>query len=200
MDVNGKPSYQPAPTAMPDDASPSISCAIYTRQSRESDSDFKSAQAQFEACLDLVAAHGSQGWTWNGRRYDDEGESGKRSDRPGWTQLIPDIEAGTVDRVVVHRFDRLFRSLFHSVAILQELRDRNVALSIVAAPDLSCSSQDWLILNILSSFAEFEHDMIRERMSDARLAHKQRGLRVAGIVLFGYAVDPLTKQLVVAPW
>jgi site-specific DNA recombinase len=197
MDVNGKTSYQPAPTAMPDDAAPSISCAIYTRQSRESDSDFKSTQAQFEACLDFVAAHASQGWTWNGRRYDDEGESGKRSDRPGLTQLIADIEAGTVDRVIVHRLDRLSRSLFHSVAILQELRDRNVALSIVAAPDLSGSSEDSLILNILSSFAEFEHDMIRERMSDARLAHKRRGLRVAGIVPFGYAADPLTKQLVV---
>jgi DNA invertase Pin-like site-specific DNA recombinase len=179
---------------MADDIPPSISCAIYTRQSRESDSDFKSTQAQFEACLAFVAAHRNQGWAWNGRRYDDEGESGKRTDRPGLTLLFADIEAGIVDRVIVHRMDRLSRSLFHSVTILQEVRDRNVAVSIVTAPDLSCSSEDSLILNILSSFAEFEHDVIGERMSDARVAHKRRGRRVAGVVPFGYAADPNTKQ------
>jgi site-specific DNA recombinase len=195
--MDGKIHRRPTPTAMPDDAPPSISCAIYTRQSRESDSDFTSSQAQFEACLDFVSARRGAGWVWNDRRYDDEGESGKRRDRPGLTQLLADIEAATIDRVIVHRLDRLSRSLFQSVAILQELRDHHVGISIVLAPELGCSAEDSLILNILSTFAEFEHDMIRDRMSDARLAHKLRGRRVAGVVLLGYAADPLTKQLVV---
>jgi DNA invertase Pin-like site-specific DNA recombinase len=182
---------------MPEEPLRTISCAIYTRQSRESDSDFTSSQAQFEACRDSVSARGRFGWVWNGRRYDDEGESGKRADGPGLTQLFADIEAGIVDRVLVHRVDRLSRNLLRSVAILQELRDRNVALTIVVAPELRCSTEDSLILNILSSFAEFEHDVIRERMSDARLAHKRRGRRVAGVVPFGYTADPITKQLVV---
>lgn len=125
------------------------------------------------------------GWVWSERRYDDEAEQGDRRDRPGLTALFTDIAAGLVDCVVVHRLDRLSRSTLDSTTILREFCDRNVALAIVTAPELGNSAQDMFVLNILSSFAEFEQDMIRERMSEARVAHKRRGLRVTGIVLFG---------------
>jgi site-specific DNA recombinase len=53
------------------------------------------------------------------------------------------------------------------------------------------------VLNILGSFAEFEREMIRDRLADTRAAMKRKGLRVAGKVPYGYTTDPHTKQLVV---
>jgi len=52
-------------------------CAIYTRQSREGHGDFSSCEAQFEACRQLILAQASQGWGYDGLRYDDEGQSGE---------------------------------------------------------------------------------------------------------------------------
>lgn len=167
--------------------------AIYTRQSRGKGDEFSSCDAQFEICKDFLL---SRGWTWCGVRYDDEGEAGERLDRPGLERLLRDVRAGIVDGIVVHRLDRLSRRLSHTAALLGELRDRGVHLAVVADPMLGSSATDMLVLNILGSFAEFEREMIRERLADTRAAMKRKGLRVAGRVPYGYEIDPSTKQLV----
>jgi hypothetical protein len=91
-------------------------CAVYTRQSRESNSDYSSCDAQYDACLHFILAHASQGWIPVDRRYDDEGYSGEREYRPGLNRLKFDINAGLIDRIVVHRLDRLSRKVMHCTA------------------------------------------------------------------------------------
>lgn len=51
------------------------------------------------------------------------------------------------------------------------------------------------MLNLMALFAEFEQEMTRERLAETRAAMKHHGLRVAGIVPYGYMADPVTKQL-----
>lgn len=69
---------------MPPETAPSRCwTAIYTRQSRTSSGDFSSCEAQLSACLSFVMARLGDGWVWNGKRYDDEGQSGETLDRPG---------------------------------------------------------------------------------------------------------------------
>ena len=58
--------------------------AIYTRRSRDKGDEFSSCDAQFEICNDFLVR---EGWTGSGIRYDDEGESGERLDRPGLSAL-----------------------------------------------------------------------------------------------------------------
>lgn len=168
--------------------------AIYTRQSRSNGDEFSSCEAQFEICKEFLV---SRGWTWCGVRYDDEGESGERLDRPGLNRLLRDVHAEIVDGIVVHRLDRLSRKLSDTAALLGELRERGVHLAVVAEPALGSSATDTLVLNILGSFAEFEREMIRDRLADTRAAMKRKGLRVAGRVPYGYGIDPTTKQLVI---
>lgn len=79
--------------------------------------------------------------------------------------------------------------------LLDELRRLEVPLFIVTAPDLGDSAQDSFMLNILASFAEFEREMIASRIADTRALLKQRHLRFAGGVPFGYDADRRTKQL-----
>jgi len=107
-------------------------CAIYTRQSRDATSEFSSCDAQHEACRAYVDAQ--PGWGWNEQRYDDEGESGEGIERPALDQLLRDVRAGRVDRVVVHRLDRLSRKLFDCATLLEELQQRNIPLTVVTAP------------------------------------------------------------------
>jgi site-specific DNA recombinase len=171
--------------------------AIYTRQSLAHDDEFSSCDAQFEICQEFITANEAKGWVWCGWRYDDAGQSGERLDRPAMSELLDDLRRGHVDGLVVYRLDRLSRKLIDLTALLTELRTRNIPLLIVTDPTLGTSATDTLVLNILGSFAEFEREMIRDRLADTRTAMKRMGLRVAGKVPYGYTTDPFSKQLVV---
>ncbi len=176
-----------------------VRCAIYTRQSVDSQDDLFSFQVQYEACRAFVQSQAGAGWMLVGDRFDDEGYSGAMLDRPALERLLGVVRSGGADRVVVHRLDRLSRNLRHFVRLSEELRDRNVALTIVTAPMLGVAALDNMMLNVMASFAEFERDMTASRIAVARAYLKANGRRVAGAVPFGYVADPRTKQLVVIP-
>jgi len=79
------------------------------------------------------------------------------------------------------------------------LQDRQIPLTIVTQPEIGATADDSFLLNLMAAFAEFEQEMTRERLADARAALKRRGRRVAGVVPYGYTRDPDTKQLVPVP-
>ncbi len=175
-------------------------CAIYTRQSvaRANDSDFTSCEAQRDICLSQARANAIHGWVALEERFDDEGESGATQDRPALQRLLERVAAREVDRVVVHRLDRLTRSVRDWAEIVATFKRYGTELTIVAGDlhlgDLAMSD---LVLNVLATFAEFEREMIGERLRDARASLRSRGIRNAGRVPFGYTTDPLSHQLVV---
>src|SRR5216117_2483782 len=88
-------------------------CAIYTRKSSEEglEQAFNSLDAQREACAAYILYQKHEGWTVIPKHYDDGGFSGGTTERPALKQLIADIEAGTIDVVVVYKVDRLKRAL-----------------------------------------------------------------------------------------
>ena len=173
-----------------------IRCAIYTRQSVSSDDGLSSCQVQFELCASYVLSHRPVGWLLLPDRFDDEGYSGATTDRPGLQRLLALVRNREVDRLVIHRLDRLSRSLLGCASLLHDLREYGVGLVIVTAPELGYSAQDSFMLNILASFAEFERQMISGRIAESRARLKARGMRIAGAVPFGYDAYPRTKQLV----
>jgi DNA invertase Pin-like site-specific DNA recombinase len=179
-----------------------VRCAIYTRQSvvRPGDSDFTSCDAQREACREFIRQRADEGWIALSHRFDDEGESGATLIRPALGELLQWVEARAVDRVVVHRLDRLTRKVLDWAHLVARFREAGTELSVVtgnlhhgmfAAGDLT--------LNLSVSFAELEHDIIVARLRDAHAARRSRGLRSAGRIPFGYMSDPVTRQLVIHP-
>ncbi len=64
--------------------------------------------------------------------------------------------------------------------MLEELGRREIALSVASLPDLGATAHDTLMLNLLATFAEFEKELIGDRMADALASLKRRGRRVAG--------------------
>jgi len=143
-------------------------CAIYTRQSSNTDTDFTSCQVQFDACRSFLEAHKDNGWRWIGECFDDEGWSGATLDRPALQRLLAKIRNGDRDRVLVYRLDRLSRNVVDSVVLLKAFRERSIDLVIVTSPEIGSAAHDSLVLNLLSVFAEFERDMIGRRIAEAR--------------------------------
>ena len=174
-----------------------IRCAIYTRQSVEPIGDLSSCQVQFDLCQAYVRSRRLLGHELIEERFDDVGYSGTTLDRPALRRLLAVIRSGGIEQVVIHRLDRLSRNLRHFITLFEELRESNVTLSVVTAPELGAAATDKLMLSILASFAEFERDLAAARIAEARERLKAHGRRIAGATPFGCSADPHTKQLLV---
>ena len=178
MDINARPNRR-------------LRCAIYTRKSTEEglDMEFNTLDAQREACEAYIASQKSEGWVATRDRYDDGGFSGGNLERPGLKQLLADIDDGLVDVVVVYKIDRLSRSLM-DFSKLVEVFDRNdVTFVSVTQSFNTTTSMGRLTLNILLSFAQFEREVIGERIRDKVAASRKRGIWMGGYVPLGYDVQ-----------
>src|SRR5215211_4742482 len=161
---------EPAPKA--------IRCAIYTRKSTEEGlkQDFNSLQAQREAAEAYILSQRQGGWTTIDEHYDDGGFSGASIDRPAMRKLLADVEAGLIDCVVVYKVDRLSRSLLDFARLMEMFDERGVSFVSVTQDFNTRSSLGRLTLNILLSFAQFERELIGERVRDKIAASKRKGL------------------------
>jgi site-specific DNA recombinase len=174
-----------------------LKCAVYTRKSSEEglEQEFNSLDAQREACEAYVASQRAEGWLLVPDRYDDGGVSGATLERPALQRLLGDIEAGHVDVVVVYKIDRLSRALM-DFAKLVEVFDRNSVTFVAVTQSFNTTtSMGRLTLNILLSFAQFEREVIGERIRDKFAASRKKGMWMGGFVPLGY--DVRNRKLVI---
>lgn len=174
-----------------------LRCAVYTRKSSEEglDQEFNSLDAQREACEAYVASQKAEGWLLLRDRYDDGGVSGGTLERPALKRLLADIEAGGVDVVVVYKIDRLSRSLMDFSRLVEVFDRHDVTFVSVTQSFNTTTSMGRLTLNILLSFAQFEREVIGERIRDKFAASRKRGMWMGGWAPFGY--DVKDRKLVV---
>ena len=162
--------------------------AIYTRKSTEAglEQDFNSLDAQREACAAFIKSQAQEGWQLLAQHYDDGGFSGASLERPALQQLLSDSEADTVDIVVVYKVDRLTRSLT-DFAKLVDLFDQHIVSFVSVTQQFNTtSSMGRLTLNVLLSFAQFEREVIGERIRDKVAQSKAKGIWMGGPVPLGY--------------
>jgi DNA invertase Pin-like site-specific DNA recombinase len=172
-------------------------CAIYTRKSTEHNLDlaFNSLDAQREASEAYIKSQHHEGWRLIADHYDDGGLSGASLDRPDLQKLLADIGSGKIDIVVVYKVDRLTRSLANFAKLIELFEAHAVSFVSVTQSFNTSSSMGRLTLNVLLSFAQFERELIGERVRDKIAASKRKGLWVGGPVPLGYAA--IDKKVVV---
>src|SRR2546430_13517988 len=172
-------------------------CAIYTRKSTEYNLElaFNSLDAQREACEAYIKSQAHEGWRLIPGRYDDGAYSGASLDRPAVQKLLADIRAATIDVVLVYKVDRLTRSLADFAKVIELFETHNVSFVSVTQSFNTRSSMGRLTLNVLLSFAQFERELIGERVRDKIAASKRKGIWVGGPVPLGYAA--VDKKIVV---
>jgi DNA invertase Pin-like site-specific DNA recombinase len=174
-------------------------CAIYTRKSTEHNLDlaFNSLDAQREACEAYIKSQAPEGWRLYPGHYDDGAYSGASLVRPALQALLADVQSRKVDIVVVYKVDRLTRSLADFAKLIELFEAHAVSFVSVTQSFNTSSSMGRLTLNVLLSFAQFERELIGERVRDKIAASKRKGLWVGGPVPLGYAA--VDKKIVVIP-
>jgi site-specific DNA recombinase len=150
--------------------------------------EFNSLDAQREACEAYVASQRAEGWLLVSDRYDDGGFSGGTLERPALKRLLADIEAARVDVVVVYKIDRLSRSLMDFSRLVEVFDRQNVTFVSVTQSFNTTTSMGRLTLNVLLSFAQFEREVIGERIRDKFAASRRKGMWMGGWAPLGYEV------------
>jgi DNA invertase Pin-like site-specific DNA recombinase len=174
-------------------------CAIYTRKSTEHnlDLEFNSLDAQREACEAYIKSQAHEGWRLVPAHYDDGAFSGASLDRPALRELLAEVGSGKIDIIVVYKVDRLTRSLADFAKLVELFDQHSVSFVSVTQSFNTTSSMGRLTLNVLLSFAQFEREVIGERVRDKIAASKRKGIWVGGPVPLGYL--SVNKKLVVVP-
>lgn len=121
--------------------------------------------------------------------------SGSRTaiERPGMKRLLDYAESG--DTVVVWRIDRLGRSLIDVLNTVNLLRDKGVKIQSLSDGIDPETTSGRLMLGMLATLAEYERELITERVNAGIAAARQNGTR------FGRPpVDPavITEKLDIA--
>ncbi|MBV9065019.1 MAG: recombinase family protein [Methylobacteriaceae bacterium] len=163
-------------------------CAIYTRKFTEHSLDlaFNSLDAQREACEAYIKSQSHEGWKLIPTHFDDGGLSGASLDRPALQNLLDQVRAKRIDIVVVYKVDRLTRSLADFAKLVELFDEHEVSFVSVTQSFNTTSSMGRLTLNVLLSFAQFEREVIGERVRDKIAASKRRGIWVGGSIPLGY--------------
>jgi DNA invertase Pin-like site-specific DNA recombinase len=116
-------------------------------------------------------------------------------ERPALQLLLTEVREGRVDVIVVYKVDRLTRSLADFAKLVETFDEHEVCFVSVTQSFNTTSSMGRLTLNVLLSFAQFEQEVIGERVRDKIAASKRKGLWVGGPVPLGYT--SIAKKLVV---
>jgi DNA invertase Pin-like site-specific DNA recombinase len=174
-------------------------CAIYTRKSTDHnlDLEFNSLDAQREACEAYIKSQAHEGWRLVPAHYDDGAFSGASLERPALQELMAEVRAGRIDIIVVYKVDRLTRSLADFAKLVELFDQHSVSFVSVTQSFNTTTSMGRLTLNVLLSFAQFEREVIGERVRDKIAASKTKGIWVGGSVPLGYV--SVNKKLVVVP-
>jgi len=129
--------------------------------------------------------------------YDDGGFSGGTLERPALKRLLADVKAGNVDVIVVYKIDRLSRSMLDFLNLIELFEDNGVTFVSVTQSFNTKDAMGRMALNILVTFAQFERELIGERIRDKVAASRKRGKWMGGWAPLGYEVQD--RKLVVHP-
>ena len=171
-----------------------IAVALYVRvSSREQADEGYSIGEQTERLQKYAEAMG-----WDvAKIYVDPGYSGGNMDRPGLSELIRDVENGHIDKVVVYKLDRLSRSQFDTLYLIEKVFLTNDTDFVSMTENFNTSSPlGRAMIGFLAVFAQLEKDKIHERTIMGKEARAKEGKWGGGSSEpIGYDYNIATEEL-----
>jgi DNA invertase Pin-like site-specific DNA recombinase len=102
-------------------------------------------------------------------------KSGKDDNRPDFQRMLNDARAHKFDVILVTKLDRVMRSVKNLLKVLEDLERWKVSLECVDQPIETGSAMGKMMITILGAVAEFERELIRERVTDGIARAKSEG-------------------------
>lgn len=154
---------------------PSDRAVIYTRVSTEQQEDGTSLAGQYAACLGKAKELGADVL----KHYEETRSGGLYLSREGVQAAIRDIEEGRANILLVYKLDRTGRDVGDLRDIRQRVQAAGGRLIFADGLQFDKSPIGNLMFTQISAFAEFEREVIRERMVRGMIAQVEAGVQVA---------------------
>jgi DNA invertase Pin-like site-specific DNA recombinase len=120
----------------------------------------------------------ARGWTVAGEYVDFAGAS-DFARRTEWRRLLEHARRRRIDLVAVWKLDRAFRSAIECLNTLEDWRARGIHFVCVSQPEIDTTTPiGKLLLTVLAAVAEFERDLIRERVAEGLQNARRKGSRI----------------------
>ena len=127
----------------------------------------------------------------------DAGESAMTLDRPGLTRALGMLRKGTAEALLVVKLDRLTRSLRDLGELVEKFfANGKVALLSVGEQFDTRTASGRMILNIMTTIAQWEREIIGERTSAAMRFKAAQGEYIGGNAPYGFSVPDDGVELV----
>ena len=159
--------------------------AVYVRKSKITETG-KSIEIQKEKCIALACAQFDVTEA-DLLIYEDEGKSGFYADRPKYKQMLRDIETNKIKAVICYKIDRISRRTVDLLNLVQQMDQKGIAFVSVSDKELDTSTRTGkIMIAMLSAIAEFERDIIAERITDNMYELAKEGRWLGGECPLGY--------------
>lgn len=147
--------------------------ALYVRVSSQEQADEGYSIGEQTERLKKYAE--AMGWEIH-KIYVDPGYSGGNINRPGLNDMIKDVEAGEIDTVVVYKLDRLSRSQFDTLYLIEKIFLPNDTDFVSMTENFSTNSPlGRAMIGFLAVFAQLEREQIKERLSMGHIGRAKAG-------------------------
>lgn len=169
-------------------------CVIYARFSSDRQNE-ESITAQVRACTEYAEKHGMEVI----HVYADEAVSGKESktaSRVEYQQMMKDASRGRFEVILIHKFDRVARSLTEHVNLQARLAKWKVEL-VAVAQDFGGGAEAKIVKALLWSMSEYYLDNLASEVRKGQREAALQGKHNGGLPPFGY--DVVDQRLVVNP-
>ncbi len=97
--------------------------------------------------------------------------------RTSWRSLLEDARRRRIDLVAVWKLDRAFRSTIECLRTIEDWEARGVAFVCVSQPEIDTTTPiGRLLTTVLAAVAEFERDLIRDRVREGMTNARRKGV------------------------
>lgn len=146
-----------------------LTIGIYPRKSVYRDNS-ESIQVQIQLCKDYARIIYKDQETEFIIYDQDEGFSGKNTNRPSFQKMMSDVEAGHLNVVMVYRLDRISRNVQEFSAMYEVFHQHGVSFISVKESFDTTTPMGRTVMYILAAFAQLERENTSERVTDNMLA------------------------------
>lgn len=156
--------------------------AIYSRKSKYTGKG-ESIANQIELCKQYIKLHFENA---EYAIYEDEGFSGKNTDRPQFKAMMLEVDKANIEKIVCYRLDRISRNMSDFVKLIDLLNEKGVQFISVNEQFDTTVPMGKAMMYISSIFSQLERETIAERIRDNLMELAKTGRWLGGITPTGY--------------
>lgn len=169
--------------------------AIYSRKSVYTGRG-ESIENQIEMCRQYIFSKFDKVSDTDITVYEDEGFSGKNTNRPQFQRMRKDIKQKKYDYVVCYRLDRISRNVSDFSALIEELNSLEISFICIKEEFDTSKPMGKAMMYIASVFAQLERETIAERVRDNMLMLARTGRWLGGTTPMGYTSEKVSNVII----